>query len=151
MRCPSCQHDDSRVVDSRTTGDSIRRRRQCAACGARFTTHERLEQRLLWVLKKDGQREPWSREKVLHGIALACHKRPVDAMGMEAAADRVEAALDGLTEVDSRRIGREVQEVLRQLDPVAMVRFVSVYQEFESLEQFVDLIRPLQVAPCPEP
>lgn len=144
MRCPSCQHGESRVVDSRTTGEAIRRRRQCASCGARFTTHERAEQRLLWVLKKDGQREPWSTEKVLHGIALACHKRPVDTPSMEAAVREVEAAFDGRSEVDSARVGDEVQAVLRRLDPVAMVRFVSVYQEFESLEQFIDLIRPLQ-------
>ncbi len=150
MRCPYCHHEESRVVDSRTRGDSIRRRRQCTGCGSRFTTDERLEQRLLWVVKKDGQREPWNREKLLHGIALACHKRPVDPKGIDQAVSQVEAALDGLTEVSSRRIGQEVQEVLRQVDPVAMVRFASVYQEFESLEQFVELIRPLQADPCRE-
>lgn len=144
MRCPSCQHGESRVVDSRTTGDTIRRRRQCGSCGARFTTHERAEQRLLWVVKKDGQREPWSREKVLHGLALACHKRPVGTDAIEDAVVQVETAFEGLAEVDSARVGDEVLAALRSLDPVAMVRFASVYQEFESLEQFIELIRPLQ-------
>lgn len=137
-------------MDSRTTGDSIRRRRQCGSCGARFTTHERLERKLLWVVKKDGQREPWSREKVMHGIALACHKRPVARGDMEAAATRVQQALDGLTEVPSTRVGQEVMRVLRDLDPVATVRFASVYQEFESLEQFIDVIAPMRKAACPD-
>ena len=96
MRCPECQHEDTRVVDSRTAGDAIRRRRQCSDCGARFTTHERLENRTLWVNKKAGRREPFSRDKVLHGIALACRKRPVDAAGMEAAVRQVESLLIGL-------------------------------------------------------
>lgn len=147
MRCVACQSEDSRVVDSRVTGDAIRRRRQCTGCGARFTTHERVEQRLLWVVKKDGQREPWSREKVLHGMAMACHKRPVDAAQIERAVDAVETSFAGHSEVESPMVGRAVLDTLRQLDPVAMVRFASVYQAFESLEQFIELIGPLQDQP----
>lgn len=144
MRCPGCGQDDSRVVDSRMTSDSIRRRRQCA-CGERFTTHERVEQRLLWVAKRDGRRELFSREKLLHGIALACRKRPVNQRQMEAAAQQVESALEGLPEVPVDRIGNEVMRVLRDTDPVAYVRFASVYQQFESVEQFIETIMPLRL------
>lgn len=146
MRCPDCGHEDSRVVDSRTTGDSIRRRRQCSACNARFTTHERLEQRVLWVIKRDGRREPWSREKVLHGIALACRKRPVDADVMEQVVAQVEADLEG-GEVTASDVGQAVLAALRTVDPVAYVRFASVYGKFESVEQFVDAITPLRGVP----
>ena len=144
MRCPGCGQDDSRVVDSRTTGDTIRRRRKCGGCGERFTTHERLEQRLPWVEKRDGRQELFSREKLLHGIALACRKRPVDQREMEAAADRVEGALENLSVVPVGRIGDEVMTVLRGVDPVAYVRFASVYQQFESVEQFIETIAPLR-------
>lgn len=146
MRCPDCAHEDSRVVDSRTTGDSVRRRRQCAICGARFTTHERLEQRLTWVTKRDGRREPYSREKVLRGVALACRKRPVDAAAIEAVARAVELELEGLGEVTASDVGQAVLDALRALDPVAYVRFASVYGKFESVEQFVDAIAPLREA-----
>ncbi|MEZ4321381.1 MAG: transcriptional regulator NrdR [Myxococcota bacterium] len=144
MRCPECAHEESRVVDSRTTGDSIRRRRQCVACGARFTTHERLEQRLPWVRKRDGRKEPYERDKVLHGIALACRKRPVTAAEMEAAVLRVEARLEGMADVSAQEVGDAVMGVLREIDPVAYVRFASVYRQFESVEQFVDTIDPLR-------
>jgi len=142
MRCPECQHEDTRVVDSRTAGDAIRRRRQCSDCGARFTTHERLENRTLWVNKKAGRREPFSRDKVLHGIALACRKRPVDAAGMEAAVRQVESLLIGLrmSEISTAQVGEAVMTVLRETDPVAYVRFASVYREFESVEQFAEAI-----------
>ena len=131
-------------MDSRTSAESIRRRRQCVACGARFTTHERTERRLLWVIKKSGRREPYSREKVLHGIALACQKRPVDSPHMEHAANQVEARLTGMHEVPAREVGAAVMAVLREIDPVAYVRFASVYQQFESVQQFVDVIDPLR-------
>lgn len=146
MRCPECQHEDTRVVDSRTHGDAIRRRRQCSACNARFTTHERLEQRLPWILKKDGRREPFSRDKVLHGIALACRKRPVDATGMDEAVRRVEQRIIALREpeIPSDRVGQAVMAVLQEVDAVAYVRFASVYQQFESVAQFAEAISPLQ-------
>ncbi|MCB9677892.1 MAG: transcriptional repressor NrdR [Alphaproteobacteria bacterium] len=144
MRCPDCAHEESRVVDSRTTGDSIRRRRQCASCGARFTTHERIEQRLPWILKRDGRRELYDREKVLHGITLACRKRPLGPGDIEAAALRVESRLEGTVECSTREVGDAVMAVLREMDPVAYVRFASVYQQFESVQQFVDAIDPLR-------
>lgn len=142
MRCPECQHEDTRVVDSRTTGDAIRRRRQCSACGERFTTHERVEQRLPLIVKKDGRKEPFSRDKVLHGIALACRKRPVDHDDMDEAVRRVEHRVVALREpeISSDRVGEVVMDVLRDVDAVAYVRFASVYRAFESVEQFAETI-----------
>lgn len=146
MRCPECDFDDTRVVDSRTSGDGIRRRRECASCGLRFSTQERLEQRLPWVLKKSGVREPFSRDKVLHGIALACRKRPVGPDDLERAVRAVEGRLIGLREPElpSERVGEAVMEVLKELDPVAYVRFASVYRQFDSVERFAELIAPLR-------
>lgn len=145
MRCPVCQSSESKVVDSRTTGDAIRRRRECLDCSARFTTHERVEQRVVWVVKKDGRKEPFSREKVLHGISLACRKRPLDAQAMDGVVARVEAVLESGrgAEVTSADVGEAVMRVLREVDEIAYLRFCSVYQEFESLQQFLDTIRPL--------
>ena len=139
MRCPECDHDETRVVDSRTAGDGIRRRR------ARFTTHERIEHRVPWVLKKSGGREPFSRDKVLHGIALACRKRPVSPEDLERAVRQVEAHLVAFREpeVPTERVGETVMEVLRDLDAVAYVRFASVYRAFESVEQFAEAITTL--------
>jgi len=146
MRCLECQHDETRVIDSRTAGDAIRRRRQCSRCGHRFTTHERVELRLPWVVKRDGRKVPFDQEKVLHGIALACQKRPIDAADMDKAVKAVEARLVATREpeVSTSRVGQEVMVVLREIDPVAYVRFASVYRQFDSIEQFVDTIRPLQ-------
>lgn len=146
MRCPACQHPDSRVVDSRTAGDAIRRRRSCLECGNRFTTLERVEVRLPWILKKDGRREPFSHDKVLHGIVLACRKRPIDPDQLQGAVQLVEARLVALRkpEVTSAEVGGVVMDVLREVDAVAYVRFASVYREFESIEQFADAILPLR-------
>jgi transcriptional repressor NrdR len=144
MRCPECQHLESRVVDSRATGDAIRRRRACEACGWRFTTYERVERPQLWILKKRGFREPYAHEKVLHGIALACRKRPVGADQLDEAAAAVRALLEQRREspVPSAAVGEAVMEVLRDLDAVAYVRFASVYREFESAEEFAEVLRP---------
>ena len=144
MRCPVCSHEESRVVDSRTSAESIRRRRQCAQCGARFTTHERRERRLPWIRKRDGRREPYSREKVLHGISLAVRKRNIGPSALDAAVDQVEAALEGPAEVPASAVGEAVMAVLREVDAVAYVRFASVYQQFESVEQFIEAIQPLR-------
>lgn len=143
MRCPACQHEDSRVVDSRESGDGIRRRRSCQACGHRFSTVERTELKLPWIVKKDGRREAFERQKVAKGIALACRKRPVGPAEIEAAVGRVEQALVETreNEVPSTHVGAIVMDVLRRLDAVAYVRFASVYQEFESVEQFGAAIR----------
>lgn len=144
MRCPACSHEESRVIDSRTSAESIRRRRQCANCGARFTTHERRERRLPWIRKRDGRREPYSREKVLHGLSLAVRKRKIEPGTLDAAVDRVEAALEGPAEIPASAVGEAVMAVLREVDAVAYVRFASVYQQFESVEQFIEAIRPLR-------
>ena len=148
MLCPACSHDQDRVVDSRSTreGAAIRRRRECSVCGTRFTTFERIEQRLPWVTKKSGGRQPFSRDKVLHGIALACRKRPVSPEEMERAVRQVEQRLVALREpeVTSDRVGEAVMNVLRDLDHVAYVRFASVYQQFDSIEQFAELVTPLR-------
>jgi len=146
MRCPECNHDDTRVIDSRTSGEAIRRRRECGSCGARFTTHERTERRGFQVLKKDGRREHFSREKLYHGIALACHKRPLGQADLAHAVRRVEARLEALREpeVPSHTVGRLVLEVLRQTDEVAYVRFASVYEEFDTVDRFVEVILPLR-------
>ena len=142
MRCPDCQHPESRVIDSRTAGDAIRRRRSCQQCGHRFTTLERLEVRLPWVLKADGRKEPFQRDKVLHGIALACRKRNLDAETLEDAVREVEQRLVALRigEVPSRQVGEIVVGVLRGVDAVAYVRFASVYRAFESVDEFAEAI-----------
>jgi len=146
MRCPECQIPDSRVVDSRTAGDHVRRRRECVACQHRFTTYERVERPQLWVLKKSGLKEPFSPEKVLEGIALACRKRPVSAQQMDEAVNDVRNILEQRREspVPSSAVGEAVLEVLRELDSVAYVRFASVYRAFESVGEFVDVIAPLR-------
>jgi transcriptional repressor NrdR len=146
MRCPVCDAEDSKVVDSRTSQDAVRRRRECLRCGERFTTHERVERRAVWIVKKDGRKEPFSRDKVLSGVALACRKRPVDAAQMEALAERVEAALDARrdAEIPSAVVGEAVLDALREVDEVAWVRFASVYRAFDSVEQFVETIAPLR-------
>ena len=134
------------MVDSRTTGDAIRRRRECLSCGHRYTTHERVERRLPWVVKRDGRREPFSREKLMTGLALACRKRPVHRDALDALVDRVEAELSSTREggVTTDEVGRLLMAELRDVDAVAYVRFASVYQAFESVEQFVDAIAPLR-------
>ena len=135
------------MIDSRASGDTIRRRRECLAegCGERFTTHERTEARVPWIIKKDGRREPFDRDKVFRGIALACRKRPLDTAAMDDAARRVEMLLETREgEITAAAVGQAVMEVLRDVDEVAYVRFASVYRQFESVDQFVETIRPLQ-------
>ena len=143
MRCPVCQHADTRVVDSRESGDGIRRRRSCLQCNPRFSTVERPEVRLPWVVKKDGRREVFERDKIAKGMALACRKRPIGPEEIDAAVGRVEAALVDIREpeIPSERIGEIVMEVLRGLDAVAYERYASVYRAFESVEQFGAALR----------
>lgn len=146
MRCPDCQHDDTRVIDSRSATDGIRRRRACTACNGRFTTWERIEQRLPWVVKRDGRKETFQRDKVHHGIALACRKLGLGPEVMEQSVSLVEQRLVALreSEVPASKVGDIVMEVLRDVDPVAYVRFASVYGAFDSVEQFAQVIAPLQ-------
>jgi transcriptional repressor NrdR len=138
MRCPRCGDRESRVVDSRDLEDqaTVRRRRECAACGARFTTYERIEAARLIVTKRDGSREEFDRDKVLAGLRKALTRRPVPEDAAERAADEIEAALRsaGVSEVPSSRIGELSMERLRGIDQIAYIRFASVYQSFEDLE-----------------
>ncbi len=146
MKCPECEHSESKVIDSRSTNEAIRRRRECLFCGERFTTFERLEKKRLWVIKRDGRKEPFKPDKVAEGIALACRKRPIDAARADEMLHEVEARLLGLpgAEVTSADVGEAVMAVLRSVDEVAFLRFASVYKAFDSVDQFVDFVRPLQ-------
>ena len=148
MKCPFCQQTDNKVLDSRLTpdSDSIRRRRECEKCIKRFTTYERIELCDASVVKRDGRREPFSREKVLKGIMRACEKRPVKREQMEAIVGAVEAALrqSDKEEIKSNKVGELVMQGLAQLDDVAYVRFASVYKKFKDTSQFVDAIKTLK-------
>lgn len=138
MRCPSCGERDTRVVDSRDLDDAaIRRRRECAVCASRFTTYERIESARLTVVKSDGRREEFDRDKLATGLARALTRRPVPAGAATGAADAIEAHLraQGITEVPSSAIGELAMDRLRTLDQIAYVRFASVYQSFDDLEQ----------------
>jgi transcriptional repressor NrdR len=137
MRCPRCGERETRVVDSRDLDEaSIRRRRECENCGARFTTYERIEAPRLVVVKRDGVRQEFDREKLMSGFRKALTRRPVAEDAAEQAADQIEAQLraGGATEVDSSEVGRMAMEKLRAIDQIAYIRFASVYQSFEDLE-----------------
>ncbi len=137
MNCPFCGHPDSKVVDSRDWAEGIRRRRECLACGRRFTTVERAELGSLLVVKKDGRREEFSREKVLAGVRKACEKRPIPSGAIDALADEVERAVYALgkAEVPTSYIGDLVMERLRELDRIAYIRFASVYRAFADVDE----------------
>jgi transcriptional repressor NrdR len=147
MHCPYCHQLDNRVVDSRLSKDgaSVRRRRQCDACGKRFTTYERVEESLPFIVKKDGTREAWSRHKVASGLQRACEKRPVSIDAIEAFISELEMKVQelGQSEVSSRFIGEEVMGFLREADQVAYVRFASVYRSFKDIEEFMDELQDL--------
>jgi transcriptional repressor NrdR len=138
VRCPQCESRDTRVVDSRDLDESatIRRRRECGSCGTRFTTYERIEAPRLVVVKRDGGRQEFDREKLVSGLRKALTRRPVPDDAAERAADAIEAELrsGGFSEVPSSRVGELAQEQLRALDQIAYIRFASVYQSFEDLE-----------------
>ncbi len=136
MKCPYCGFDDSKVTDSRAGDDGVRRRRECLSCGERFTTYERVQQHDLLVVKSDGRREDFDREKVLRGLRPACHKRPIPAGVVEAIADDVEARVraDGRPEAESRVIGELVMARLRELDEIAYIRFASVHRRFHDID-----------------
>ncbi len=140
MRCPFCAHEDSQVKDSRPTEDgaSIRRRRQCEACGARFTTFERIQLRELTVLKSEGRRETFDREKLERSVAIACRKRPIDQGRIDKMISGIQRQLEtlGESEIEAARIGQFVMEGLKALDTVAYIRFASVYKEFAEAKDF---------------
>ena len=140
MRCPFCGNDDSQVKDSRPTEDAgaIRRRRQCPACGGRFTTFERVQLRDLMIVKKSGKREVFDRDKLARSIEIACRKRPVEPERIERMVNGVVRRLEstGDAEIDVGRVGAMVMEGLQALDPVAYIRFASVYREFREARDF---------------
>ncbi|HXZ24955.1 MAG TPA: transcriptional regulator NrdR [Nitrospiria bacterium] len=147
MRCPFCEKLDNKVIDSRLSndGESIRRRRECLECKRRFTTYERSEQALPLVIKKDGRRETFNRNKILAGLQKACEKRPVSIETLQEIVERITRKIQelGESEIPSHRIGQEVMEELYRLDQVAYVRFASVYRDFKDLHAFMAELKSL--------
>ena len=147
MRCPFCQDPENKVIDSRESqeGSVIRRRRECLACSRRFTTYERVEELIPLIVKKDGRREAYDREKVLAGLKKACEKRPVSTEQLEQTLDDLERKLQetGEKEVPSSRVGEEVMRRLQDLDEVAYVRFASVYRSFRDITEFMSELKEL--------
>jgi transcriptional repressor NrdR len=147
MRCPFCRLDNDRVIDSRASEDgfAIRRRRECLNCKRRYTTYERLEEMAIKVVKKHGEREPFSREKIRAGLAKACWKRPISDEQIDTVIAQVESEIyaNFETEVESPYLGELVMRYLGELDQVAYVRFASVYREFKDVRDFVDELRPM--------
>ena len=141
MKCPSCSNLENKVIDSRLNkeGNSTRRRRECLSCGERFTTYERIEKTLPFLIKQDGRREEFDREKVLAGVKKACQKRPISIQQMEALVDRVEQYCQerGEKEISAVVVGEKVVQELYQLDDVAYVRFASVYRSFKDVNEFM--------------
>ncbi|MGH7476354.1 MAG: transcriptional regulator NrdR [Longimicrobiales bacterium] len=148
MRCPYCNEDEDRVVDTRSSreGGAVRRRRECLRCGRRFTTYEYVEERQLQVRKRDGTLEPFDRQKLLRAVQLACAKRPVGLSEIEALVEAAEDAMHGLgrDEIPSREIGEQVMQRLKGADHVSYVRFASVYRDFKDIDEFFDEVRELQ-------
>ena len=148
MRCPKCGNQDDKVIDSRASreGSTIRRRRQCLQCNHRFTTYEEIENECLMVVKRDGRREEFSREKLVSGLKKACQKRPISPKAIEDLVEKItEEIIDKYDrEVPGMAIGERVMEALRQIDKVAYVRFASVYRRFEEATEFVSEVNKLE-------
>ena len=148
MKCPYCSNEDTKVIDKRETEDleATRRRRECLKCGKRFTTYERIEEADIIVVKKEGSRERFNRQKLINGILKACEKRPISMDKIEALVDSLESDLRkrDTVEVDSKIIGKLVMKKLKSLDKVAYIRFASVYLEFEDLTRFEEELEKLQ-------
>ena len=144
MRCPFCGHDDTQVKDSRPTEDNtaIRRRRYCPSCGARFTTFERVQLRELTVLKSNGKREPFDRDKLLRSLKIALRKRPVEDERIERLVNSIQRRLEtlGENEIPTKVVGEMVMDQLKELDPVAYVRFASVYRNFREAKDFEEFV-----------
>ena len=147
MKCPYCSHLGDKVVDSRESkeGEVIRRRRECLECGKRFTSYERIDEIPYMVVKKDGRRERFERQKLVAGLLKACEKRPVRIPALEAIADRIETVLQDKPEreISTEAIGAQVMSELKHLDKVAFVRFASVYRNFRDLDEFKDELNAL--------
>ncbi len=150
MRCPFCQHTDSRVLESRAAeaGQSVRRRRECLQCSRRFTTYERIEFVPITVVKRQGQRQSFDRSKILHGVIRACEKTGVSILQLESMVDDIEAELQqrDLREVTSQEIGELVLKNLQGLNEVAYIRFASVYRQFRGIRDFVETLDQLEAA-----
>lgn len=147
MRCPYCENPDTKVIDSRPTeeGHAIRRRRGCENCGKRFTTYEKVEESIIMVIKKDGRREAFDRNKVMSGIVKACEKRPVPMAEIERIVDEIERGLNNMMEkeIESTFIGELIMDQLKKVDEVAYVRFASVYRQFTDVNTFIKEIEKL--------
>jgi len=145
MYCPYCKFQDSKVIDSRSVSDGIRRRRQCLNCDSRFTTYEKISKGIFLVTKKDGRREEFNRDKLINGISKACAKRSISADVIEELVDKVEGELHqlGKMEVPSSIIGEIVMKYLKELDRIAYIRFASVYRKFADIENFTEEIENL--------
>lgn len=155
MRCPKCGSLDDKVIDSRLSRDgaSIRRRRECLACETRYTTYEELERAELRVIKRDGRHEPFDRQKLLGSLVKACEKRPISIEALEHAASEIHSELESIDrkEIHSQDIGGRVMEHLHALDPVAYVRYASVYREFQEVGDFIEEIQLLERRPIRHP
>ncbi|MBI5050932.1 MAG: transcriptional repressor NrdR [Nitrospirae bacterium] len=147
MKCPFCGHLDDKVIDSRLSkdGDIVRRRRECLKCDGRFTSYERIEEIFPLVVKKDGRREPFDRQKILRGLEKACEKRPIGIEARESLVTRIERKLQelGEKEIPSSLIGKQVMLELKEIDEIAYVRFASVYREFRDIKEFMEEIKGL--------
>lgn len=145
MRCPYCNHIEDKVIDSRQSKDGavIRRRRECLGCEGRFTSYERIEDILPHIIKKDDRREPFDRQKILHGLDKACEKRPISVEAREALVSRIEKNLQASAEkeISSSLIGEQIMDGLKEIDEVAYVRFASVYRQFKDIKEFIQEIK----------
>ena len=146
MNCPYCNHIETKVTDSRDTGGSIRRRRECLSCNKRFTTYEYIEMAPMFVIKKDGSRQPFNREKLKNGFVKACEKRPVSQEQIESAVNDIETKLrrQESTEIPSKLIGELSIKMLKKLDKVAYIRFASVYRDFKDIKDFEKELREIK-------
>lgn len=154
MKCPFCGHADDRVLDTRVQKDgSIRRRRECLECKARFSTAETIMLAFPFIIKKDGRREPFSKEKVLKGLQAACQKRPVSLAQIDAIVERIAAWVvnRGENEIQARLIGKKVMAELKQLDDVAYIRFASVYRTFKDVQEFVETLEDAELLDFVDP
>ncbi len=147
MNCPICNQSDTKVLDSRTnsSGNAVRRRRECNGCGHRFTTYERAEQPVMYIIKKDGRREKFNRDKLARGIAKACEKRPISANSIETIVEEIEDGISNMIkrEIKSELLGRFILDKLKKLDPVAYLRFASVYLDFKDVNSFKEEVEAL--------
>jgi transcriptional repressor NrdR len=148
MRCPFCEYEDSKVIDSRSSSEGrvVRRRRECLKCERRFTTKEYVEETPLMVVKNDGRREPFDREKILRGVQVACSKRPISMETINRLVEKIESDLrdKNRDEASSRQIGQQIMAHLREVDQVAYVRFASVYRKFQAKEEFLEELKGLE-------